>query len=408
MNNCKFIFHSILICMVCFLCSCETLNVNSIGTEKQFTKEDDEARIWQRCKEEEDIIYESGTIYNNARLNEYLNGLVKKIIPQEVSDSGVSVEVFVLRSPIINAGVYPNGVMYINMGLLADLDNEAELVYVLGHELTHFIGRHTLKQFRNLKNKSAFFATLSIATASASGAVGAPVDLSSLSVFTFISSISSYSRDMERRADEGGFNILLNNNYAPQESVKAIEIFETDLKGDKVKTKIPYVFMDHPTNQKRLKVLKQLCSENESALEDGNRITGAREYQMMVKGLLLDTAGLDIKVGRFHAAQRLTNKYLLSSPQDARAYYYLGEVFSNRKDKGDEALAIANYKKAIELDESFPLAHRELGLIYYKNNSYKEAFKEFNRYLSILPDAEDKKYIDIYLEKLKKEKCDEN
>lgn len=391
-----------LISLSCFLSSCASLDVNAIGTQNQFSKDSDEERLWKRVTEEEESIAKSGVIYDDANLTAYLNDLALKILPDNVKATGVNVKVIVIKNPEINACMFPNGVMYIHTGLLANVENEAQLVSVLGHEETHFINRHSLKQFRNMINKSAFFATLSMVATSASGLTSVPTDFSSVSMYSYISSVSGYSRKQEMEADKGGFEALLRNNYSLTESVKVIELFEREYKEEKNRPKIPYAFLDHPTNKARIKYYNKLCKLYENETKDINRHSGDRIYERMTKDILLDNAILDIEENRFSSAKRTLERYLQLVPQDPKAYYYLGELFSNRNEKDDQKKAIENYKQSIEVNKDFSLPYRELGLIYYKNRVSDEAKKEFETYLTLNPNAEDKKYILIYLDELKK------
>ena len=52
----------------------------------------------------------------------------------------------VLDSPVVNAFALPGGFVYITRGILAHLDNEAQLAVVLGHEIGHVVGRHGSKR----------------------------------------------------------------------------------------------------------------------------------------------------------------------------------------------------------------------------------------------------------------------
>jgi len=404
-NRTKF-FDFIIIFLILLVSSCASLDVKPIGNQGNFIKEPDEERIWKRCTEEQEIIARSGWIYNDANLNAYLNGLVVKMLPEDVKAMSSTVKIFVIKNPNINACMYPNGVMYVHTGLLANINDEAQLVSILGHELTHFINRHTLKQFRNQINKSAFFATVSMVATSASGLTTHPTDFSSLGMYSLVSSVSGYSREQEREADKGGFEALLRGGYSLPESVKVIEIFEEDYKDDKNKIRVPYAFLDHPTNQARIKYLKKLCKLYEAEANDKSRLVGEEVYSKNTWDLLLDNANLDIRASRFNSANRAIEKYSKLSPQNAKAYYYLGEIFSNSNEKDDQTKAIENYKKSIELNKDFPFSHRDLGIIYYKNKLSDEARSEFEKYLTLVPDAEDKKYIVTYLDELKKRKGD--
>lgn len=48
----------------------------------------------------------------------------------------------VLNSPVVNAFTLPGGYVYVTRGLLAHLENEAQLAVVLGHEIGHVAARH--------------------------------------------------------------------------------------------------------------------------------------------------------------------------------------------------------------------------------------------------------------------------
>jgi len=52
----------------------------------------------------------------------------------------------ILDTPVINAFAVPGGYIYFTRGILAMLNNEAELVGVIGHEMGHITARHTASQ----------------------------------------------------------------------------------------------------------------------------------------------------------------------------------------------------------------------------------------------------------------------
>jgi len=52
----------------------------------------------------------------------------------------------ILDSPVINAFAVPGGYVYITRGILAQFNNEAELIGVLGHEMGHVTARHSASQ----------------------------------------------------------------------------------------------------------------------------------------------------------------------------------------------------------------------------------------------------------------------
>ena len=68
-----------------------------------------------------------------------------------VSDRDLPFEIVVLNSSVPNAWAMPGGKMAITRGLLTQLNSEAELAAVLGHEIVHSAARHSAKsQERNM------------------------------------------------------------------------------------------------------------------------------------------------------------------------------------------------------------------------------------------------------------------
>ena len=53
----------------------------------------------------------------------------------------------IVDSPAVNAFALPGGFIYITRGILPYLDNEAQLVGVLGHEIGHVTARHSAQQY---------------------------------------------------------------------------------------------------------------------------------------------------------------------------------------------------------------------------------------------------------------------
>ena len=60
-----------------------------------------------------------------------------------VSDRSLPYEFVVLNNSVPNAWALPGGKIAISRGLLAELDNEAELAAVLGHEIVHAAAKHS-------------------------------------------------------------------------------------------------------------------------------------------------------------------------------------------------------------------------------------------------------------------------
>jgi len=103
--------------------------------------EEDEQRMWARVEQEQKKFDASGALYRDAELDAYLTGVARKLQPPAVLQV-IPFRVAVVKNPWLNAFAMPNGALYIHSGLLARLDNEAQLAAVLGHEMVHVTHRH--------------------------------------------------------------------------------------------------------------------------------------------------------------------------------------------------------------------------------------------------------------------------
>src|SRR3546814_5968134 len=62
--------------------------------------------------------------------------------------------VYLMRTPYFNASMAPNGMMTVWSGLLLRVNDEAQLAAILGHEMGHYMQRHTLARMRDMRSKA--------------------------------------------------------------------------------------------------------------------------------------------------------------------------------------------------------------------------------------------------------------
>ncbi len=80
-------------------------------------------------------------VYRYKGLNAYITQVGDKLVPY-VQDKRVKYTFTLLDSPVVNAFSTPGGFVYITRGILAYLNNEAQLACVLGHEMGHINAHH--------------------------------------------------------------------------------------------------------------------------------------------------------------------------------------------------------------------------------------------------------------------------
>ena len=187
---------------------------------------------------------------NNAQLNRYLNQIGRRLA-QNSDRPDIPYKFQVVEDKSINAFATMGGYVYINTGLMAAADNEAELASVLAHEIGHIAARHALKQMRQ---QALAQGVLSTAGLDQSTAVQLGVQLA-LNL--------PNSRQDELEADRLGLATLQRAGYAPAAMVSFME------KLLKQGGSVPTFLSTHPAPSDRIVALQQAIDPQRAYLGDG-------------------------------------------------------------------------------------------------------------------------------------------
>lgn len=171
-----------------------------------------------------EIVWEYG-VYGDSSLAAYVTRIGERVLgcshlrrPEAREEFRTTQFTFrVLDSPVVNAFALPGGYIYVTRGLLAHLDNEAQLAVVIGHEIGHVAGRHASK--RALKAKVSQVGLVAGAIVSeeviGEGAGQAVMDLGSQAAGLLL---LKYGRDDERESDRLGVEYAAMAGYRASEA----------------------------------------------------------------------------------------------------------------------------------------------------------------------------------------------
>ena len=98
------------------------------------------------------ILAQFGGEVKDTELRRYVRNIGRRLAANSEQPEGPWTFT-VLDSPVVNAFALPGGPIYVNSGLIAQADNEAQLAGVIGHEIGHVILRHSTNQ----ASKSSLF-----------------------------------------------------------------------------------------------------------------------------------------------------------------------------------------------------------------------------------------------------------
>ena len=138
----------------------------------------------------------SGKVIFNDPLSKYINKVADVLFAKDDSLKG-KLKIYTIKSPSVNAFATDDGIILVTMGLLAQLENEAQLAFILAHEGIHFKRKHSVdifvEQTRIEKGKGTYGRT---------------------SMEEKIIAKNHYSKEMELEADKKGLDLYLKSNYS--------------------------------------------------------------------------------------------------------------------------------------------------------------------------------------------------
>lgn len=333
----------------------------------------EERNLWAESEEFDRALERSGKVRQDPALNAYLQSVMDKLYPE----FNGRLRMRALNAPHLNAFALPNGSVYINAGLLARLQNEAQLATVLAHEGVHFVNRHSYQQSERVKNAATFALVV--------GMLGVPL----VGDIVALSSMTGFSQEHETEADRIGYQHLLQAGYSATEAPATFEHLIAEIKALDIRE--PFFFASHPKLQARLDNFRELCKD---AVEGS---IGKEAFVQQTRHVRLFTLQEDLSAYRYKQLILVLGDAERRKEYPAEASYYLGEAYRLRGNPGDLELAEREYSLALQLAPEFAPSYRALGLIHYKRGQKALAAPLLRRYVEMLPDAPDRQYIESYL-----------
>ena len=230
------------------------------------------------------IISEYG-LYDDPKLAAYVDSVGQRL--GKVSHLPTMAWHFrLLDSPVVNAFALPGGYIYITRGIMAQMNSEAQLAGVLGHEIGHVTARHSAQQITNQQIAQ----------------VGLLVGMVAFSGFREYGGLAAqgmgllflkYSRDHESQADELGVQYTARAKYDPRQIPATYETLKRI--GDREGAGLPNFLSTHPDPGDRQVRTRQLAEATVGGAALNLEI-GAANYRKHIEGLVY---GDDPRAGYF-------------------------------------------------------------------------------------------------------------
>ncbi len=319
-------------------------------------------------------------VTQDGRLNNYVSKVGKDIARQTHRDMPYAFKT--VNATYVNAYAFPGGTIATTRGILLELDNEAELAALLGHELGHVNARHTAQQM----SKGTVAQTLATGVAAVVGMkykeyAGLAGQVGMLGAGMLL---AKYSRANERQADDLGNQYMVKAGYNPKGFVGLMDLLKS-MSNHKSST-VEMLFSTHPMgderydtaigNQSKYAHAKKNPLHRERYMDNTSRL---RAKKGAIKAMQKGEAAMGGK--KYAEAERLFKSALKAAPND-----YVGLLLMSKckivQEQFREATRYSDAAKRVAPKEA--QAFHLSGFAKIKTKKYNAALADFSKCENLL------------------------
>jgi predicted Zn-dependent protease len=184
-------------------------------SELSLVSESQEIQMGQQYAQQ---IVQTMGVYENQRVKDYVSKLGLALAAKSERPN-LPWAFHVMDDPTVNAFALPGGFIFVTRGILTHMNNEAELVGVLGHEIGHVTARHSVQQMSREQLAQIGLGVGSIISSDIAKYAG--LASQGLGVLFL-----KYGRDAENQSDQLGFKYMVRDGYDPRAMASMFETLE--------------------------------------------------------------------------------------------------------------------------------------------------------------------------------------
>lgn len=215
--------------------------------------------------------------YQNERIGSFVQAIGDEM-GKTSHRPGLKYHIKLLDTPVINAFAVPGGYIYLTRGILAQLNSEAELVSVIGHEMGHITARHSMSQMA--KQQLGQVLLIGGMVASEKFRSMAETAMQGMQLLFL-----SFSRENEREADRLGVQYTSQIGYNAMEMAEFFKVlYKMNLASDHAG--VPTFMSTHPDPGARYDSVKQKAAEWQGRLQRDSWKVNRDNFLSMVDGIV--------------------------------------------------------------------------------------------------------------------------
>jgi predicted Zn-dependent protease len=329
---------------------------------------------------------QGGDFVLDPELTQYVKSVGQRLAERARRKDELQFEFSIINDSTPNAWALPGGKISVNRGLLTELQSEAELAAVIGHEIVHADAAHTARQqSKGVLTQVGAVAGMVLIGSQADSDIGqaGAVLLPSIGAQLLT---QKYSRDAEREADEYGMRYMSEAGYDPLGAVRLQETFVRLSEGRR-QDWLSGLFASHPPSRERVERNREFAA----GLPEGGA-SGVDLYQQKIAYLTrvepayaaYDLAKQKSREKDYAGARKALDEALAIESREALFHALDGDLSLR---EGNRPAALAAYDTAVGLNEGFFYSHLRRGQVHLEEGRPEPARADLERSLELLPTA---------------------
>jgi predicted Zn-dependent protease len=341
---------------------------------------------------------------DDPELQAYVEKVGRSLVPKWVDPQQLNFTFTLVADPTLNAFAMPDGTVVVHSGLVAALENEAQLAAVLGHEIAHATHRHGYKGYKSQESKQKWFGLGSMV---AGVLVGTQTDSALAGLITtggsqlaLKAAVNGHGRKLEDEADVVGLYYMVEGGY---DYMEAPEVWRVFGKYSKDQSKVEnWFFSDHSTQEARIKNLtKAINADYRASVPRDKLVVGEEAHEKAVARLTQQNAMANMQKKEYASAARALQNAVSRNPTDAQSQYNLGRVLWAQGGVQNAQAALDHYVAAVQADPTMAAPWKDIGILFYEVRDVNRAAQAFEKYLELSPNAPEGPKIRAFLEMVK-------
>jgi predicted Zn-dependent protease len=265
---------SLIILLVFWIASCA---INPVTGQRELMLLDEQEEIELGRQVNIQVVQEFG-IYDDPELSTYVNDFCQKLA--KISHRpNLPYDCKVMDSPVVNAFAVPGGYIYFTRGILAYLNNEAEMIGVMGHELGHVTARHSAQQYSRAQLAQVGLGVGMIFLDYLPAIAGEVAQLGVQMLFL------KFSRDNERQSDDLGVEYASRLGYDAEQMANFFNSLDR-MRPSSDRSPLPDWFSTHPNPAERNETVSLKAKQWQEKLGLRSPKINRDEYLRRIEGLV--------------------------------------------------------------------------------------------------------------------------